>query len=72
MLMSVIAPSPQLVPHLYLVELALIELRQAAFLAGRDARVRAIDITEIDAALDTPDQRTIRLVLCLCLRLLAV
>lgn len=37
------------------------ELRQAAFLAGRDARVRAIDITEIDAALDTPDQRTIRL-----------
>lgn len=37
------------------------ELRQAAFLAGRDVRVRAIDITEIDAALDTPDQRTIRL-----------
>lgn len=37
------------------------ELRQAAFLAGRDARVRAIDITEIDASLDTPDQRTIRL-----------
>jgi formiminoglutamase len=37
------------------------ELRQAAFLAGADSRVRAIDITEIDAALDTPDQRTIRL-----------
>lgn len=37
------------------------ELRQAAFLAGADSRVRAIDITEIDATLDTPDQRTIRL-----------
>jgi formiminoglutamase len=37
------------------------ELRQAAFLASADARVRAIDITEIDALLDTPDQRTIRL-----------
>ena len=37
------------------------ELRQAAFLAGADARVRAIDITEIDATLDTPDQRTVRL-----------
>ena len=37
------------------------ELRQAAFLAGVDRRVRAIDITEIDALLDPPDQRTIRL-----------
>lgn len=37
------------------------ELRQAAFLSGADKRVRAIDITEIDATLDTPDQRTIRL-----------
>ncbi|MSW47977.1 MAG: formimidoylglutamase [Actinobacteria bacterium] len=37
------------------------ELREAAFLAGADSRVRAIDITEIDAALDTADQRTIRL-----------
>ena len=37
------------------------ELRQAAFLASNDARVRVIDITEIDAALDAPDQRTIRL-----------
>jgi len=43
------------------------ELRQAAFLAGTDARVRAIDITEIDAALDTPDQRTIRLAALLVL-----
>ena len=37
------------------------ELRQGAFLLAADKRVRAIDITEIDAALDTPDQRTIRL-----------
>lgn len=37
------------------------ELRQVAFLAGADSRVRAMDITEIDAAMDTPDQRTIRL-----------
>jgi formiminoglutamase len=37
------------------------ELRQAAFLAGAHPSVRAIDITEIDAASDTPDQRTIRL-----------
>ena len=37
------------------------ELRQAAFLAGADARVRALDITEIDAAMDSADQRTIRL-----------
>lgn len=37
------------------------ELRQAAFLAGAHSSVRAIDITEIDAASDAPDQRTIRL-----------
>jgi len=37
------------------------ELRQAAFFACIDPRVRAIDITEIDATLDGPDQRTIRL-----------
>lgn len=37
------------------------ELRQAAFLAGAHSSVRAIDITEIDPASDTPDQRTIRL-----------
>ena len=43
------------------------ELRQAAFLAGADSRVRAIDITEIDATLDTPDQRTIRLAALLVL-----
>ena len=37
------------------------ELRQVAFLAGSNSSVRAIDITEIDAASDSPDQRTIRL-----------
>ena len=34
---------------------------QAAFLAGRDPRVRAIDITEVDATNDTADGRTVRL-----------
>ena len=43
------------------------ELRQGAFLLAADMRVRAIDITEIDAALDTPDQRTIRLAALLVL-----
>ena len=37
------------------------ELRQAAFIAGSHQAVRAIDITEIDAQADSPDQRTIRL-----------
>ena len=37
------------------------ELRQAAFLVGADKRVRAIDITEIDSAADSDDQRTVRL-----------
>jgi formiminoglutamase len=37
------------------------ELRQVAFLAGADARVRGLDITEIDAAMDSSDQRTVRL-----------
>lgn len=43
------------------------ELRQGAFLLASDKRVRAIDITEIDAALDTPDQRTVRLAALLVL-----
>ncbi len=37
------------------------ELRQLAFLAGADARVIAVDIAEIDATADTPDERTVRL-----------
>lgn len=43
------------------------ELRQAARLVAADSRVRAIDITEIDALLDAPDQRTIRLAALLVL-----
>jgi formiminoglutamase len=43
------------------------ELRQIARLVGADRRVRAIDITEIDALLDTADQRTIRLAALLIL-----
>lgn len=37
------------------------ELRQAAFIAGNDMRVRAIDLTEIDATKDAADERTVRL-----------
>lgn len=43
------------------------EIRNAVRIVARDSRVRAIDITEIDAALDTPDQRTIRLAALLVL-----
>ena len=43
------------------------ELRQVAFLAGTDARVRALDITEIDPLMDAPDGRTIRLAALLVL-----
>lgn len=37
------------------------ELREGIFLAARDSRVRALDITEVDSTADTPDQRTVRL-----------
>jgi formiminoglutamase len=37
------------------------ELRQAARMVGEDPRVASVDITEIDAARDTADQRTVRL-----------
>ncbi|CAN2236334.1 SpeB Arginase/agmatinase/formimionoglutamate hydrolase, arginase family [actinobacterium SCGC AAA044-D11] len=43
------------------------EIRQATRLLANDPRVRAIDITEIDAKLDSPDQRTIRLAALLVL-----
>jgi len=43
------------------------ELREAVYLLANDQRVRAMDITEIDAALDTPDRRTIRLAALLVL-----
>lgn len=42
------------------------ELRDAAYLAGRDGRVVAVDVTEVDAGADAPDQRTVRLA-ALCL-----
>jgi formiminoglutamase len=47
------------------------ELRQIAHLVGTDRRVCAIDITEIDALLDTADQRTIRLAALLILEAVA-
>lgn len=37
------------------------ELLRAAFLAGADPRVRAVDITEVDATRDAPDGRTVQL-----------
>ena len=43
------------------------ELRQAALLLGADKRVRVIDITEIDTAADSDDQRTVRLAALLVL-----
>ena len=43
------------------------ELRQGAFLVAADKRVRAIDITEIDASIDSQDQRTVRLAALLVL-----
>jgi formiminoglutamase len=51
--------------------LAADELRQIAFLAGRDPRVRAVDITEIDAIADAPDGRTVRLGALLVLEIAA-
>jgi formiminoglutamase len=37
------------------------EMMQAAYLAGHDPRVRAVDIAEIDATRDADDERTVRL-----------
>ena len=37
------------------------DLLAAAFAAGRDARVRSIDIVDVDAGADVPDLRTVRL-----------
>jgi formiminoglutamase len=42
------------------------EVMHAAFLAGLDRRVRAVDIAEVDATRDAPDERTVRLA-ALCL-----
>jgi len=43
------------------------ELRSFAFHLARDPRVRAVDITEVDAAADAPDGRTVRLAALLVL-----
>lgn len=43
------------------------ELRQLVYFMARDPRVRGIDITEIDAAIDARDQRTVRLAALLVL-----
>lgn len=37
------------------------DVMTAAFVAANDPRVRAIDITEVDAMRDSPDERTVRL-----------
>ena len=42
--------------------LAAHELRAAARAAGRHPAVESLDLTEVDAAADAPDQRTVRLV----------
>lgn len=47
------------------------ELRQAAFYAGANSKVRAVDITEIDVKKDSADQRTIRLAALLVLEFAA-
>ncbi|WP_434318795.1 arginase family protein [Leifsonia sp. P73] len=47
--------------------LAAWELRRFARLAGADSRVRSIDIAEVDATADAPDQRTVRLAALLVL-----
>ena len=43
------------------------ELRRLAYLAGASPFVRCLDITEVDAAADSPDQRTVRLAALLML-----
>jgi formiminoglutamase len=37
------------------------EVLEAAFVAGLDPRVRVVDVTEVDATRDAPDERTVRL-----------
>lgn len=51
--------------------LSAIELRAAARLAGAHPAVTSIDLTELDAMRDTPDQRTIRLAALCVLEALA-
>lgn len=51
--------------------LSALELRTAARLAGAHPAVTSLDLTELDAARDTPDQRTIRLAALCVLEALA-
>ena len=54
---SVVPACPAAVPG----GLAARELRRAAYLAGANPQVRAVDLAEIDASADAPDERTVRL-----------
>jgi formiminoglutamase len=47
------------------------QLRRLARVAGRDARVAAVDLTEVDVERDAPDLRTVRLVALCVLEFLA-
>ena len=47
------------------------QFRRLARTAGRDARVAAVDLTEVDAERDAPDLRTVRLVALALLEFLA-
>ena len=47
------------------------ELRQAAFFAGANYKVRAVDITEVDPKRDSKDERTVRLAALLVLEIAA-
>jgi arginase family enzyme len=47
------------------------EFRQLAFEAGRYSQVRSVDITEIDASIDSADGRTVRLAALAILELAA-
>jgi formiminoglutamase len=47
------------------------QLREFAYLVANDKRVVSIDLTEIDASIDAPDGRTVRLAALLILEILA-
>lgn len=47
------------------------QLRQLCFLFGADPRITSIDFTEVDASVDSPDGRTVRLVALCVLEFLA-
>jgi formiminoglutamase len=51
--------------------LSALQFRRLARLVGRDARVAAVDLTEVDVERDAPDLRTVRLVALALLEFLA-